>query len=444
MATDLEAELRARLDVEARRAVVPEDFPARIQDRMARRARGRRSLRAIVAAVVVLLVGSAAVIASRVGTPAEHTPEATTSGNEGSWQPLPEAPIDPRFQHAAVWTGQEMIVFGGYGDGPDDDRAPGAAAFDPAAGSWRTLSAPDRLRGAQLAVWTGEEVVAFGSGEADGTTAEVAAYDPATDDWRSVADPPDLGGGITAGVAYAVGTGDEVVVVRSVVGDNVEHVSRAAVYDPAADAWTQLPDAPEQVPGFGDAFWTGDEVILVAPQESSGPGAPSRIVALALDPAAGSWRSLPEPPIGPRSGMLAAWTGRELVLGGGRGHDDAVAFDPTTETWRTLPPAPVEFAGSERYADPAVGQQVVAFRTADPDRRPLVLDVGAGRWTLGPPIDLPELTDDRELPGRYEAPMVSTGDAVLVWGGGVATDEGQGSTGCCRSVGEGLSFTPPT
>ena len=79
---------------------------------------------------------------------------------------------------------------------------------------------------------------------------------------------------------------------------------------------------------------------------------------------------------------------------------------------------------------------------ADPDGRVLVLDPASG-WQLAPGPDRPELTAPDELPGRREAPVVSTGSAVLLWGGGVASEEGGGVWGCCRPVGEGEVFTPP-
>jgi hypothetical protein len=455
MSTDLEAALRAGMRAEAAAVDVPDDLPARIQARATRHRRERRSLKVAVAAVMVLVVGSAMVLASRSGTSSNATgddtrPAAVGSPAEGFWEPLPEAPIEPRFQQGAVWTGQEMIVLGGYGE---DDAVHDAAAYTPATGAWREVAdPPDGFGGSPIAAWTGEEVVAFGCAVDDGdcSTPIGAAYDPAADDWRTIVDPPSDIGPLTTAPAHVSWTGEDLLVVSSITGETVDESTNAALYDPASDTWTSLPEAPELVPIFADAFWTGREMILIGSENGSGLAAPSRIVALALDPEARSWRTLPEPPIGPRSHMLAAWTGTELVIGGGIRPDgqrtadrtDAVAWDPATDRWRALPDAPVAFAGSERYPDAVVGDQVVAFDTADPEGRPLLLDVDAGTWTLGPPIDIPERRADNELPGRDEVPAVSTGDAILVWGGGVSRQEGEGQ-GCCRPVGEGLVYTPP-
>jgi hypothetical protein len=85
--------------------------------------------------------------------------------------------------------------------------------------------------------------------------------------------------------------------------------------------------------------WTGDDMVFVGHEPGSGIQAPRRLYALALDPATATWRELPAPPLAVRGQALVAWTGREIVVGGG--HDftatgisgdrtDAAALDPGT------------------------------------------------------------------------------------------------------------------
>jgi hypothetical protein len=86
---------------------------------------------------------------------------------DGSWIPVSSIHAPPnRFDHAAVWTGSEMLVLGGAnlaGDLSD------SAAYDPATGEWRSLSsAGSPLARSQLAaVWADTEVMVFG-GSASG------------------------------------------------------------------------------------------------------------------------------------------------------------------------------------------------------------------------------------------------------------------------------------
>jgi hypothetical protein len=385
----------------------------------------------------------------------EVLPPAVGTPSEGTWEPLPEAPISPRFQHAAVCTGEEMIAFGGYDGGEAGEG--GAAAYSPATGAWRRLAdPPDEVKGAPVAVWTGTELVAF-VGDPDDMT-HGAIYDPQSDDWHTVSEA--ALGTVNSTASHAVWTGEQVLLVGFFppgAGD-ADGAQGAALYDPATDDWTQLPDAPDVLPFFGDAVWTGDELVFIGPGLGSGARAPQRLVALALNPATRTWRTLPAPPLDVRQQPLVAWSGREIMVGGGHGssetgvsgsHKDAAAFDPATDTWRTLPDAPVPFQGSGRYGDVAVNGMVIAFDTADPNGRVLVLDPTTGAWRFAPASNRLELTDSQELAvaGRREAPVVSTGRSALVWGGGVASaeavDGGMSALGCCRAVGEGVLFAPP-
>src|SRR5262249_56557290 len=86
-----------------------------------------------------------------------------------------------------------------------------------------------------------------------------------------------------------------------------------ATYNPAANSWTTGPAAPAQVPSFGDAFWTGKQMIVW------GYVSPGHLQGVAYDPATGKWSMLPASPLGRagRDSMLAVWTGRDLVVCGG-------------------------------------------------------------------------------------------------------------------------------
>ena len=76
--------------------------------------------------------------------------------------------IGRRTAHTAVWTGSEMIVWGGSADsGPLND----GSRYNPVANNWtavNTSSAP-AARSAHTAVWTGSEMIVWG-GAGNGTT----------------------------------------------------------------------------------------------------------------------------------------------------------------------------------------------------------------------------------------------------------------------------------
>jgi hypothetical protein len=91
-----------------------------------------------------------------------------------------------RYRHAAVWTGKEMVVWGG---GPGDAVDTGGR-YDPTQDSWRpttTLGAPS-ARFPEDAVWTGREMVVWGGfvPVMGGYVASGGRYDPQADRWASV------------------------------------------------------------------------------------------------------------------------------------------------------------------------------------------------------------------------------------------------------------------
>jgi hypothetical protein len=93
------------------------------------------------------------------------------------WRRLPNPPIAPRTAPAAVWSGKELLVWGGIGlpgasDNPLDrvlERrtilAPigDGAAYDPATDRWRSLEPVQLLgRGLPQAVWAGDRMLLWG------------------------------------------------------------------------------------------------------------------------------------------------------------------------------------------------------------------------------------------------------------------------------------------
>ena len=115
--------------------------------------------------------------------------------SEDKWRQLAPSPLTRRAGHSAVWTGEEMIVWGGVPAGEASDNQlvlSDGAAYDPEADSWRRIpNAPIRSRegGGAQAVWTGEEMIAWGGGGHRGR-ADGIAYDPASNGWRRIPEAP--------------------------------------------------------------------------------------------------------------------------------------------------------------------------------------------------------------------------------------------------------------
>jgi N-acetylneuraminic acid mutarotase len=68
----------------------------------------------------------------------------------------------PRYLHTAVWTGTQMIIWGGQG--PSSQLYPPGGRYDPTAATWTptsTTNAPTGRTG-HTAVWTGTQMIVWG------------------------------------------------------------------------------------------------------------------------------------------------------------------------------------------------------------------------------------------------------------------------------------------
>lgn len=447
--TDIEARLSHMYEVVASQVTATSLALPSADDAVIAGPGPRRPWRAVLvaAASVAVLVGAVAVIRGAGDGDDSGEPDVATAADPVEAdgvriEQLPESPLSARYGHDAVWTGSEMIVVGGINDDDGDSnsdetdaasREGGAAAYDPAAGSWRALADPPGLvDGSVTAVWAGDEMVVLATdwdetvntGAPDDQPAG-AAYDPTADRWREIAPFPGAIGDLHPDVS-AFWLGGRVVVVGAIgVSSRPDRAGDlAAAYDPATDEWTALDRVPLPLDA-GVVVSTGDEVVVVAPDQA--PGAEgrlnpaARLAAAALDPATGAWRDLPAPPLALRSNPLVAWTGTELVVVGGVSPDgqqalsDGAAFTPATGAWAALPAAPAPIVGVPNPGPEgdAVGRRVVALDMVTGEGPPAVLDLAKASWHEGPPLPTLRAGGDAR---------VSTGAQLITWGGWEGTD----------------------
>ncbi len=230
------------------------------------------------------------------------------------WELLPVAPIEGRTLPASVWTGSEMLVWGG---GDNGNSQSDGAAYDPSTKTWRVLSAHSLSHTIRpAAVWTGTEMVVL-EGVNGGPSG--AAYNPATDTWRTIATPP---GRSIAPYPHMVWTGDRLI---AELGGGPLDQPIIAVYDPTADSWqtiesTRIPSnyAPALV-------WTGSELFELGPADTSH----------AWNPTSRVWRPLASPDAGKlRSTELPLWTGDAVLFW--TGDELTATYFPSTDSWRYL------------------------------------------------------------------------------------------------------------
>jgi hypothetical protein len=273
------------------------------------------------------------------------------TGAAQSWRRLAASPLAARVGHSAVWTGGELLIWGGgpFGARPLAD----GAAYDPAADRWRRLPpAPLAGRSGHAAVWTGTEMLVWGGarpargGRSETALADGAAYRPATRGWRPIAPAPVAGD-------TAVWSGRELLVFgrggAEVRPDGpgprqggTQPRLEGAAWDPRTGRWRRLAASPLPAGDEAEVVLAGGVVAAFSylDQERACHGG-------LLDLAAGSWRTLGACPLLPIMYPQPLWTGAEVVLltsgpewfdGGDNQWGERVytngIYDPASGGWR--------------------------------------------------------------------------------------------------------------
>ena len=265
------------------------------------------------AAVIVVVVGVWAVTRNR-----GHEEVSDLAGPAAVWTRTAQSPLSPRNATKSVWTGSEVIVFGGT----TQPECPVCDYF------------------------------AYGDSLYDG-----AAYDPATDTWRTIADlPPEA-----SYVGTAVSVGGDVYYFTQVDPDVQNPVTTYALlqYSMADDMWTRIA-LPQPTPD-SSTLVAGPSSLLL-PAVSDGPD-------WWFDLADGAWTALPEPPIDGSLGRQYIAVDGDLVMfsqayerldnGADMPFWRTARFDIDTMSWQTIGTAEMMFgpifAEGTRIVSPFTG-----------------------------------------------------------------------------------------
>jgi len=315
------------------------------------------------------------------------------------------APIR-RTGHTAVWTGSEMIVWGG------DSQATGntGGRYNPSTNNWTPTSATNApsARGFHTAVWTGSEMIIWGGYYLDnwGNPQPLntgGRYDPSTDSWRatSTSNAPSARSDHTA-----VWTGSEMIVWGGGSGNT------GGRYNPSTDTWTATSstNAPTGRNGH-TAVWTGSEMIVWGGWN----GANYFNTGGRYDPSTDSWRatSTSNAPAARRN-HTAVWTGSEMIVWGG---DDGTwllnsggRYNCSTDTWMATSTTNAPTARNSHTAVWTGGEMIVwggyDGGRLNTGRR---YDPGTDSWRATSTTNAPTARDHHTA--------VWTGSEMIVWGG---------------------------
>lgn len=345
----------------------------------------------------------------------DTVPDGAGDGPEtagGEWIELPEPPLSPRTGASAAWTGEEVVVVGGWEflcppnadcDPPPDPPFVDGAAYDPAARTWRSIAdAPMDVRGVFPAVVDGA-VYLLAPGEADRFT--LLGYDPVADSWTEL--PAPLAGGY-----------HELASVGSSLVAYADSDERGEVpdwrFDVTTGEWSELPDDP--LPAMYDrsvvAADDGRALLLFgAPLGSDSALAEQPVLGARLDLEMLVWTELPP---SPSRGFRAWGVDDRVVLEphfGGTGG----LFDPAINAW-----APLPGAQSPSFDDGSVAGTYGRDGAVYVDASGWVFHLPSGRWLEIEPVD------DRIV---YPLSSVTAVDRDLfVFGGERWTSDGEHGT----------------
>jgi len=228
----------------------------------------------------------------------------------GQWTQIatPSDSIHARFDHAAVWTGSEMIVLGGR------DAASTAiidvAAYDPATDRWRALpDVPKPSSPPALAVSTGNTVVFFGD-----RGYELDLRDPSSLTWSELAVPSFEFPHRFASSCIFASTTKEVLVWGGVATTLDKHFSDGAAWSSVTRTWRRIASAPLSARSSHSTIWDGRRMIVAGGADDTTHFGD----AAAYDPSTDSWQALGKfaPPDATVSMVHAGGDGLAFVFGG--------------------------------------------------------------------------------------------------------------------------------
>lgn len=310
---------------------------------------------------------------------------------------------DARVDFSAVWTGTEMIVWGGYGPAAVFNTG---GRYNPSTNTWlpvSTVNAPSP-RARHSAVWTGFAMMIWGGTNTQGTFYNDGYfYDPGNDTWQPL---PSFGAPTPRHMAFAQMTSNGVMIWGG--GDASAALNTGAIFDFNFYGWTPMSTVNAPVPrSWPGIAWTGSKLIVWSGGVPGGFVNTGAVWDLATD----TWTAMTtvNSPA-PRRESRAVWTGTEMIVWGGVTNMPVVSggrYNPATDTWSALPTAGAPLA-YEGHTMIWTGTEAIVWGGLGGARYNPVTD----SWS---PIG-----HTNEPPSTVSHQTVWTGTHMVAWGGAVS------------------------
>ena len=341
--------------------------------------------------------------------------------NEKAWQAvsLENAPSSRWFQGAA-WTGKEMIIWGGRASFSFSGHSTDGGRYDPKLDRWSSMSALNAPspRSQFATVWTGREMIVWG-GLSDGGAqlSDGGRYDPERDAWTPLAACP-----LSARFEQtAVWSGTEMSVFGGLKIENEiwSSFGDGARYDPRTERWTLLnPKGAPSSRTVHTAVWTGNEMLIWGGRYL--PDTTVLQTGASYDPVSDSWTAIPtDGAPAPRAGHAAVWSGNGMIVWGGwdAANDEMNSggrYNPISKTWlpTTLENAPDARFFNAPHSAVWTGHAMFIYGGFD---YPVSLNSAHLYYpasVINTVQELIDLLNSFDLPRRIQRPLLATLDAA--------------------------------
>ncbi len=239
-----------------------------------------------------------------------------------------------RTQHVAVWdaANKQMIIWGGY----DGTKSNTGGRYDPNTDTWQSTSTGSNVPSGRYdhkAVWDdfNNQMIIWGG--YDGTRTIIGGrYDPSTDSWQ----PTSIGANVPSGRTKHTAIWDNVNNQMIIWGGrDANELNTGARYDSTNDSWlptsigTNVPSGREGHTAIWDTV--NNQMIIWGGYDSGNTNTGGR-----YDPSNDSWQPTSisaNVPIA-RNNHTAIWTGSEMIVwGGDGGFNTGGRYDPSMDSW---------------------------------------------------------------------------------------------------------------
>ena len=347
---------------------------------------------------------------------ADNTATQVSSTASDDWSLL-SATNSPsgRIFHSAIWSGSEMIVWGGASLDDPNGPANTGSRYNPSTKAWTATStenAPSKRFG-HCSVWTTSGMFVFG-GETDSSTLlnDGFLYATATNTWTQVSSTNAPDARIWP---MCIWTGEKVLVWGGLSTDTTTALATGAVYNPADDTWTAMSttNAIGVVAGpFGIGYYATDKAFFWNLANTTGGF---------YDAANDSWTTaLTDSAPSGRFGAAHTYDSNKVYIFGGQilstgaATNEGYVFDTANNFWTTIT---TENAPDARFG---ATMSMISSKlrvwggwsngTTDAIKQGGVYTVTGGSWAPMETASAP--------PSRALHSVVNTGTAMIVWGGG--------------------------